>query len=369
MQAIAVIPGKPNSIHLREISKPDIGDIPGGRGVLVKVLRVGVDGTDKEINAAEYGQPPPGDDFLVIGHESLGRVEEVGSNVTELKPGDYVAATVRRPGHSFYDSIGLYDFTTDEIYFERGINLLHGFLTEYYVDKPEYLVKVPSRCNHVGVLMEPLSIVEKGVVQAYEIQRRLKIWRPQKAAVMGAGTLGLLATMVLRLRNLEVFTFGLRIPPYKNAQLVEELGARYLSTRNIPLGEATEQLGPFDIIFEATGQSQVVFEAAQNLGKNGVLILTSITGGNRSLQIPADKINLDFVLGNKVMFGSVNANREYFEIAAKDLALAEATWPEWLSKLLTHPVKGLHRYQEMMQLLTEAKDAIKIFVEVVDFAE
>ena len=127
MKAIAVVPGEPGSVHLREVPRPSVDDIPEGRGVLVKVLRVGVDGTDKEINAAEYGAAPPGDDYLIIGHESFGVVVEVGDNVTELEVGDYVAATVRRPGGSFYDRIGTYDMTTDDVYYERGINLRHGY--------------------------------------------------------------------------------------------------------------------------------------------------------------------------------------------------------------------------------------------------
>src|SRR5271166_1107181 len=140
MKAVAVTPGKPGTIHLREVPRPRLEDAPNGRGVLIKILRVGVDGTDKEINAAEYGTAPAGDDYLIIGHESLGRVEAVGPNVTELKPGDYVALTVRRPGSSIYDQIGTYDMTTDDSYFERGINLRHGFLTEYIVDEPEYII-------------------------------------------------------------------------------------------------------------------------------------------------------------------------------------------------------------------------------------
>src|SRR3954452_14929832 len=155
MKAIAVTPGQPNSAHLASLAKPSVAEIANGRGVLVKVLRVGVDGTDKEINAAEYGAAPSGYDFLVIGHESFGRVEAVGPNVTELKLGDYVVATVRRPGHSIYDLIGTYDMTTDDTYYERGINLRHGFLTEYYVDEPEYIVKVPAALREIGVLLEP----------------------------------------------------------------------------------------------------------------------------------------------------------------------------------------------------------------------
>ena len=131
MKAIAVFPGRPNSIHLEDLPKPGLDEVPGGRGVLVRVLRVGVDGTDKEINAAEYGQAPEGYDFLVIGHEGFGQVEAVGPNVTEVKPGDYVVATVRRPGSSIYDLIGTNDMTTDDTYFERGINLRHGYMSQY----------------------------------------------------------------------------------------------------------------------------------------------------------------------------------------------------------------------------------------------
>ena len=137
MKAVAVHPGRADSVHLATLPRPKVEDVAGGRGVLVRVLRVGVDGTDKEINAAEYGSAPAGDDFLVLGHESFGRVEAIGPAVTGLAPGDYVVATVRRPGTSLYDAIGTYDMTTDDTYFERGINLRHGYLTEYYVDDPE----------------------------------------------------------------------------------------------------------------------------------------------------------------------------------------------------------------------------------------
>jgi len=364
VKAIAVIPGKAGSLHLRELPKPSISNIPNGRGVLVKILQVGVDGTDKEINAAEYGQAPPGDDFLIIGHESFGRVDAVGPNVTELAPGDYVAATVRRPGSSVYDRIGTYDMTTDDTYFERGINLRHGFLTEYIVDDPEYLVRVPEGLKHVGVLMEPTSVAEKGIVQAYEIQRRLRVWQPRRAAVLGTGPLGLIATVLLRLRGLEVVALGRTRPPYLNARLIEEIGARYVSTQDLPLTQASAQYGPFDLILEGTGFSPLVFEAMEVLAKNGVLVMLSVTGGDRKVEIPADKINLGFVLGNKVAVGSVNANREYFELGAKDLSQAELEYPGWLSNLLTHPVNALENYKEMMRLLTEEKNAIKVFVNV-----
>ena len=364
MKAIAVFPGKPNSMHLAELPKPTLDAVPDGRGVLVRLLRCGVDGTDKEINAAEYGKAPAGYDFLVTGHENFGQVEAVGPNVTEFRPGDYVVATVRRPGGSLYDRIGTYDMTTDNEYFERGINLRHGFLTEYYVDDPEYIVKIPDGLRDVAVIVEPLSVPEKGILQAYEIQRRLRVWRPRKAAVLGAGTIGLLATMILRLRGLDVTTFGRTSKPYLNSDLIEALDARYLTTQDAPLREAAPAYGPFDIIYEATGFSPLVFEAMEVLGKNGVLVLASVTGGHRRIEVPADKINLDFVLGNKVMVGTVNGNREHFEAAVRDLALAAAEYPGWAARLLTHPVQGLERHQQLMETLSTAKGAIKVFMEI-----
>src|SRR4051794_1661351 len=255
MKAISVFPGKPNSVHLADAPKPSLDQVPNGRGVLVKVLRVGVDGTDKEINAAEYGAAPSGFDYLIVGHEGFGQVEAVGPNVTEVKPGDYVVATVRRPGKSIYDLIGTNDMTTDDTYYERGINLRHGYLTEQYVDDVQYIVKVPQGLKDVGVLLEPTTVVEKGITQAYEIQRRLRVWRPKRAAVLGAGTIGLLASLVLRLRGIEVTTFGLTKKPYLNADLLEAIGARYESTRDLSVLDGAKKYGPWDLIFEATGYS------------------------------------------------------------------------------------------------------------------
>ena len=364
MKAIAVIPGKPDSIHLREVPKPRLDEAANGRGVLVKVLRVGVDGTDKEINAAEYGASPPGDDYLILGHESFGVVEAVSEDVNELVPGDLVAASVRRPGASLYDRIGLQDMTTDDIYFERGINLRHGYLAEYYADAADYLVKVPGQLRAVGVLLEPSSVAEKAITQAYEIQRRLKVWRPRRAAVLGAGTLGLLAALFLRLRGVEVVAMARTKPPFLNAQLLEEIGAQYISTKEMSLKEVSREEGSFDFIFEGTGFSPLVFEAMEVLGKNGVLAMVSVTGGDRGVEIPADHINQGFVLGNKVAFGSVNASREDFERGVRDLVQAELIYPGWLSKLLTHPIAGLENYEQMMRTLTEARGAIKVYCEI-----
>jgi threonine dehydrogenase-like Zn-dependent dehydrogenase len=365
MKAIAVHPGQPGSIHLREIEKPKVTDVPDGRGVLVRVLRVGVDGTDKEINAAEYGAAPPGDDYLVTGHESFGVVEEVGPNVpTTIRPGTYVVASVRRPGSSVYGRIGLQDFTTDDVYYERGINLLHGFLTEHYVEDAQYVFPLPATLAEVGVLLEPTTVAEKGINHAFEIQRRLRVWEPRSACVLGSGTIGLLTALVARLRGLELTVYSLPQRPYRNADLIEELGGHYVSSQEATLAEVSAARGPFDLMFDATGFSPIVWEAAEVLGKNGVLVLSSITGGDRKAEINSDRINQSFVLGNKVMVGTVNASPADFRSGVDDLIKAEALFPGWLSKLLTTPIAGLENYEEMIRQLTENRDAIKVYVEV-----
>jgi len=364
MKAVAVIPGKAGSAHLREVAPPRIEEVAEGRGVVVKVLRVGVDGTDKEIHAAEYGAAPEGDDHLVVGHESFGVVQQVGPKVDEFAPGDFVVATVRRPGSSLYDRIGLQDMTTDGVYYERGINLRHGYMAEQYVDSADYLVKVPVGLKEVGVLLEPVSVVVKGITQAHEIQRRMKVWRPRKAAVMGAGPIGLLATLSLRLRGMDVTVFSKEERPNPRSDRVEQLGARYVSTGETTVAEGAARYGPFDVILEATGYSPIVFDAMQGLAKNGVLVLSSITGGHRKVEAPSDKINLEFVLGNKLMVGTVNASRHDFEESVRDLAMAEASYPGWLRGMLTHPVKGLEKYEELYRHLEGG--ALKAFVEVSD---
>jgi glucose 1-dehydrogenase len=366
VKSVAVFPRKPKSAHLAELERPSLHAVPNGRGVLVRVLRVGIDGTDKDINAGEYGAAPPGYDFLVTGHESFGIVDAVGDNVSELKAGDYAVATVRRPGHSIYDLIGTSDLTTDDAYYERGINLLHGFLTEFYVDDAGYIVKIPSTLKNVGVLLEPFTVVQKGITQAYEAQGRLRIWRPRKAAVMGAGSIGLLAALALRLRNMDVTVFARQPSPHLRSKLLKAIDARYISTRQIPILDAAKQFGPFDLIFEATGSSAIVFDSMQALAKNGALVLSSVTSGSQCIEIPADKINLEFVLGNKLMLGTVNANREHFESGVRDMALAEAQYPGWLRQLLTDPVQGLENYEEAFQKL-DSREAIKVFYEVAAF--
>jgi threonine dehydrogenase-like Zn-dependent dehydrogenase len=373
MKAIAVLPGQPNSVHLREVPAPKLTEQPHphvtaiseGRAVLVKTLQVGVDATDREINEALYGNAPPGGEHLVIGHESFGQVLEVGAKVTEVVPGDYVSCTVRRPGGSLFDKIGRNDITSEEVYFERGINLCHGFMTESFVDDAEYIVKVPVELKHLGVLSEPASVCAKAIDQAYLAQQRLQVWKPKRAFVLGAGQIGLLATMMLRLRGLEVHTLATKPGPHRKSEIVEAYGATYVSSKQRPMADLVKQAGRPDIIFEATGNAEVCFRAMEVLGLNGALIWTSITGGKHDVTVDGAKINLEWVLGNKLLVSSVNGNRHHFEMGIQALSLGEHTYPGITERILTHPVVGLDKYKEMMQLL-EDKDALKVFVNIAE---
>ena len=366
MKAIAVTPGQTDSVHQRDIPEPSIEKVPDGKGIRVKVLKVGVDATDREINEALYGNSPPGDDYLVLGHECFGVVLEVGSKVRKVKPGDYVTATVRRPGGSIYDQIGTYDMTSEETYYERGINLLHGYLTQEFVDSEEYIVRVPKGLKHLHVLMEPMSCAAKAIEQAFECQRRMKVWRPERAFVLGAGQIGLLSTLVLKLRGLDVYTLARSPGPHLKSEIVEGMECTYVPTKETSMQELAERVGKPDLIIDATGSSQLAFDGMEVLGLNGALVWTSITGGQRKIEVPSDKINIEWVLGNKLLLGSVNANRHHFESGIRDLALGEVMFPEVIQKILTSPVDGLDGFKEMMRLLVEDKDALKVYVNVAE---
>lgn len=366
MKAIAVRPGTPASVHLAELPEPAVNDIPDGRGVLVKVLKVGVDATDREINDALYGKAPAGYDFLVIGHECFGIVEQVGPAVRKVKPGDYVTCTVRRPGTSIYDRIGRSDITSEEEYYERGINLRHGYLTEYFVDDEEFIVRIPVGLKHLHVLAEPMSCAAKAVEQAFLAQKRLQVWEPRLAWVTGAGQIGLLSTLILRLRGMQVFTLARGRRPNLKAEIAEGFGAQYVSTAETSMKDLAARHGKPDLIIEATGSSAMAFEAMEVLGHNGCIVWTSITGGAHKVEVPSDSVNLNWVLGNKLLVGSVNANFRHFESGIADLALGEVTWPGVIQRILTTPVQGLENYQEMMRLLVEDRDALKVYVEVAE---
>ena len=364
MRAAVVRPGVKNSLEVREVPRPSLDDVAGGRGALVRVVGVGLCGTDKEINAAEFGEAPPDSDVLILGHENLGRVEAVGPSVpSTITPGTLVVATVRRPGSSVYDQIGLQDMSTTDDFTEHGIRRAHGFLAEYYADDASFLVPLPNALADVGVLLEPTSIAEKGIRPAFEIQRRLHVWNPRRAVVLGAGPIGLLTALILRLRGIDVTVMSRREAPYLNSDLVAAIGGRYASTASTTLAQASAADGPFDLILESTGFSPLVFEAADVLAPNGVLILASVTGGGRTAEVPADHINQGFVLGNKVMVGTVNSHHDDFEEGVQDLLRAEAFYPGWLERLLTTRIDGLDG-TAILDFLGDDRGAIKGYVQV-----
>jgi threonine dehydrogenase-like Zn-dependent dehydrogenase len=366
MKALAVSPGKKHSAHLAELPTPTLADAPDPRkGVVVRTLQVGVDATDAEIDEALYGRAPKGYDFLVLGHEVFGVVEEVGPDVTHVKPGDYCTCTVRRPGPTLFDLIGRNDITGHEEYYERGINLLHGFMTEKFVDDAEFVVKVPQGLKHLGVLSEPASVCAKAIAQAYLAQQRLQVWEPKLAFVTGAGQIGLLTTMMLRLRGLEVYTLARTKNPGLKEDIVKAYGGTYVSTAATPVDQLVRDVGKPDLIVEATGSSQVAFECMRYLNINGALVWTSVTGGGKSIgEFPADQVNLEWVLGNKLLVGSVNGNRHHFAAGLADLALCETMFPRVTERILTTPVEGFGDPKKIIRLLREDKSALKVYVDI-----
>src|SRR3979411_2354012 len=301
---------------------------------LMRVLEVGIDGTDTEINQGLYGEPPPGSSFLVIGHEALSVVQGVGEGVSGFARGDLVVSTVRRPDNCPNCQAGESDMCLTGNYTERGIKGAHGYMGEYYAETPAFMVKIPPALRPFAVLLEPLSIVEKATVQAWKIQERM-LWQPMRAVVLGAGQIGILCTILLRLRGLEVHVYAKSAPDSLQGRLLHDVGATYQSVADHPVGGLKDELGQIDFILEGTGNSAVAFEGMAQLGTNGVLCLAGVSAGNRRIEIPADVINLEMVLGNRVTFGSVNANRRYFEMGLEHFQQAERRWPGVFARLMT----------------------------------
>lgn len=331
MKAIVVTPGVKDSIHMRDVPDPPLG----AAEVAVKTIRVGLCGTDGEINQGLYGKAPDGSDFLILGHENFGVVAEVGKGVTDYAVGDLVVATVRRPcGHCYNCLHGENDMCTSGDYQERGIMRRHGYLAEYYVESPAWLNRIPAELEEIAVLLEPMSVVEKGIDQAFLIQRRLE-WQPRTALVLGAGPVGLLAAAVLRARGLDTHVVGREPASDYRAGIAKQLGATYHSVEGRTIADVRKEMAPVDLAVEATGASSVAFAAMQILGPNGVLCLLSVTGGFTVAQEPIDRINQQLVLGNQVVFGSVNANPRHFKRGVEDFAAIERQWPGVLKALIT----------------------------------
>jgi threonine dehydrogenase-like Zn-dependent dehydrogenase len=310
-----------------------------GAAVEVEVVEVGVCGTDLEIANDGYGAAPAGRDSLVLGHENLGRVASVPDGV-DLKVGQLVVATVRRPCPERCPpcAAGQSDDCLTGNYTERGIKGRDGYMAERYVESADYLVPLPGTLAKVGVLMEPSSIVEKGLMQAFSIQRGRMPWDPKQALVCGAGAVGLLAAIFLRLRDIEVSVVAKADPDSPAFKVATDIGVNLLDADQHPVSQMAHELGHIDLIFEATGASSVAMDAIAATGHNGVCCLSSVTAGARTVTVDADSLNLDMVLGNKLVFGTVNANRRHFEAAARMLGAAVRRWPGVLEQIVTRRV-------------------------------
>lgn len=356
--AIAVTPGNPESLQRIQIDIPD----PGPTEVLVDVIRCGICGTDQEIIAGHIGAPPPNQTSLVLGHEVLGRVNAVGNLVTEVSPGDLVTATVRRPDECPSCQAGQVDMCQWGEYEEHGIQQLHGFMAEKFVTNRRYIIPVASHLEETGVLIEPLTVVEKAVRQARLIQRRMKVWEPRTGIVAGAGPIGILGTLLLRSLGLDVYTVARTPAPNPSASVIEHAGAHYVSSREEPISSLAKRIGNVDIILECTGASSVSFEMMEALGTNGVLVLLSVTAGDTVLPIPTDHINSGLVMGNKVIVGVVNSGIEDFVSAASRLDHFESLWPGLPKSIITHRIPYDGR---LHGILHQPGNSIKTVIEFV----
>jgi len=345
MRAITVIPGVPESLRLRDVPKPS----PSKGQALLRPIRVGICGTDKEIIEGKYGKAPEGSEYLILGHEAVASVAELGDGVDNVSVGDIVVPTVRRP---FNCDLPV-DFCPVGHYLEHGIWGLHGHAAEYSVTDARYLVKVPKDLLDVAVLTEPLSVVEKGIDMGLRIGQARFDWKPRTALVLGAGPVGLLATMVLRLMGISTVTTATRPPESLKAKLVLELGGKYVDS-------AVERVtGEFDIVVEATGSPQVAIEGLNHLAPNGVYVLLGVypSGGSMS---EVGGLMTSMVLNNKVIVGSVNAGIKHFEMALEHLRRAKEEFNNWPLKLITKRAT-LENYQEAY---TWTHDDIKTVLEI-----
>ncbi|MDF2692719.1 MAG: Glucose 1-dehydrogenase [Labilithrix sp.] len=359
MQALAVFPER------RELQ---IVDVPapvrhGDREVTVRIREVGICGTDREICEFHYGTPASGSERLVLGHEALGEVVEVGSGVRTLAPGDLVALTVRRPCDSpscVACRAGRQDFCVTGDFIERGIKGADGYLTELVVEHERYLVRVPRRLADVGVLVEPLTIAAKASVDLDAILRRYP-WEPVglRALVLGAGPIGLLGAMMLVARNVTTFVYSLQPADSDRAELTRSFGAEYVSARDTALPELSSRIGAADIVFEAVGSAKVAFGALSALAPNGVFILSGVPGGRKPIEIDLDGIMRDIVLKNQVLFGTVNASRSAFEAAVRQLEQFMGLFPDALRGLITRRAK-LEEAPELLRRPSGIKQVVEL---------
>lgn len=344
MRAIAVVPGA-RQVTIVDHRPPAI---ESPTQVRLRMLEAGVCGTDREICAFDYGTPPRGSEYLILGHESLGQVEEVGPEVTRVKPGDLVVTMVRRPcPHATCAACrgGRQDFCFTGDFSERGIKEAHGFMTEVVVDDERYMNVVPPELRDVAVLAEPLTIAEKALIQAWELQQRLPWTCPvsagnqgawcRRAVVIGAGPVGLLGAMALAANGFETWVYSREVPPTDKSRLVESFGARYLSSRQVAPAELAERVGGIDLVYEATGASRVAFDVMAALGTNGIFVFTGVPGRKSPVEVDTDLLMRNLVLKNQIVLGTVNAGRDAFEASIRDLGVFMQRWPDAVRALIT----------------------------------
>jgi threonine dehydrogenase-like Zn-dependent dehydrogenase len=344
MRAMTVEPGRAGSAAVTEV------DGPVGEGdVLVDGLAVGICGTDVEIARGLYGTAPEGSPVLVLGHESLGRVASAREGCG-LSTGDLVVGIVRRPDpvpcHPC--GVGAWDMCRNGRYTERGIKDLHGYGAEQWLVEAKFAVRVDPALAEVGVLLEPASVVAKAWDHVERIAARAPI-SPQRVLVTGAGPIGLLAALLGVQRGLEVHVLD-RVTEGPKPALVADLGATYHASRVADVPEA-------DVVVECTGAPSVVVDVMQRTAPAGVVCLTGVSTGGRTLEVDIGATNRSIVLENDVVFGSVNANRSHYEAAAAALAAAD---PEWLSRLITRRVP-LERWTEGLE---RRNDDVKVVVDL-----
>jgi threonine dehydrogenase-like Zn-dependent dehydrogenase len=335
MRAITVSPGIANSARLDEVPEPPLSD----GAVVVHTVALGVCATDREIVSGAYGYAPPGQQRLVLGHESLGEVEAAPAG-SGLAPGDRIVGIVRRPDPVPCPAcaVGEWDMCRNGRYTERGIKERHGYGVERFRIEPEFAVKIDPGLGILGVLLEPASILAKAWDHTERIGRRAQIWEPKTLQVTGAGPVGLLAALMGMQRGLDVHVLDHNESGPKPT-LVRELGATYHSDMS-----DLAQLKP-DILMECTGASSVIRDCLGATAPAGILCLTGVTEPGSKFELDIGRINRTMVLDNDVVFGTVNANRRHYEMAADALARADKAW---LARLITRRVP-LDRWSEALE--------------------
>jgi threonine dehydrogenase-like Zn-dependent dehydrogenase len=326
MRALTTVPGIPNSARIEDMAEPPLSD----GDVLVRTLALGVCGTDREILAGEYGWAPPGQDRLVVGHESLGLVEQAPGGCG-LMPGDLVVGIVRRPDPvpCMACAAGEWDMCRNGRYTERGIKERHGYGAERFRVEPEFAVKIDPALGHLGVLLEPASVLAKAWDHTWHIGRRSQSWHPQTLLVTGAGPIGLLAALLGAQRGLDVHVLDRHAEGTK-VDLVRRLGGTY-QTGGL---EIIDRLRP-DILMECTGAPAVIVEVLGRTAPAGIVCLVGVTAPGQEFSLDVGLVNRTLVLDNDAIFGAVNANRKHYEIAADALQRADRAW---LGRLITRRV-------------------------------